>query len=690
MNILKFHEILHSKLLILEKVKNLYQIEFKHFVRQNLNEFSFLSVVYENEISKKEQLCINGEIATVKYVSFEDGKKYNQSFNLEDLKVGFQKVFELINEMHYDVSSIRIEKIEIQGQNKIAYIVKSECESLLIIDATTGVILPNSNHNFKSINGYDIGYIFSKNTILRRIKLFSPSMVAFDNDDEVKNDEFYTITTVPRSTEIEKDSLLDYQVIVHLNDKGKGVPYQYEGMLPYIMNLSPVVKNENLKVSDIVNAIFASNGEIHLRKSYYYYFYKPYLNQYETRYISPGDLGNKIYFEEVDFIKSVLKAEPSVTVNVNSQSSTFCAQLSGIKISWELGMDLSKAPMTCPENFQSYNFTSYTSSNIVKEYYKAVGSNLQQKSLFKESYFYFPLLGFYTVGNDKLGYINGFCSYEFMPSRSLDLKKNFTIFPELPINSNLRFNNVTNVVCKMDTDSLITEEKDYDGAYLINLAGSEPPKENTDVPLDKLFIENSTITLVLSQRLIMSYIFERFINVLNTSDINQSLYFHYRFAIKDNIPFDGSNSINLVEMLGRNYVEGEIKINMKEYFLDLTLQLPVDSAEDNIEIISYRFYPFFSESSMYLMSEKTHSTSAKGLALFTQKFQAGMDSCFLTEDEKEVIISQKRGVTNQYDPQPLFNDYNASYYFGEGIIIKDNYAFRDGHLSIDIFKNQNS
>jgi hypothetical protein len=74
MNILKFHEILHSKLLILEKVKNLYQIEFKHFVRQNLNEFSFLSVVYENEISKKEQLCINGEIATVKYVSFEDGK----------------------------------------------------------------------------------------------------------------------------------------------------------------------------------------------------------------------------------------------------------------------------------------------------------------------------------------------------------------------------------------------------------------------------------------------------------------------------------------------------------------------------------------------------------------------------------------------------------------------------------------
>jgi hypothetical protein len=88
-------------------------------------------------------------------------------------------------------------------------------------------------------------------------------------------------------------------------------------------------------------------------------------------------------------------------------------------------------------------------------------------------------------------------------------------------------------------------------------------------------------------------------------------------------------------MLGRNYVEGEIKINMKEYFLDLTLQLPVDSAEDNIEIISYRFYPFFSESSMYLMSEKTHSTSAKGLALFTQKFQAGMDSCFLTEDEKK-------------------------------------------------------
>jgi hypothetical protein len=87
----------------------------------------------------------------------------------------------------------------------------------------------------------------------------------------------------------------------------------------------------------------------------------------------------------------------------------------------------------------------------------------------------------------------------------------------------------------MDTDSLITEEKDYDGAYLINLAGSEPPKENTDVPLDKLFIENSTITLVLSQRLIMSYIFERFINVLNTSDINQSLYFHYRFAINANI-----------------------------------------------------------------------------------------------------------------------------------------------------------
>lgn len=690
MNTLKFREILRSNVPFLEIVKKVYRIELTHFTEESLCEFSFLSIIYENEVSKKEQFCIEDEIPTVRYVSIEGENKYIQSFNLEDLQIDFQKVFELIHEMSDNVSSISIEKIDIQNELVVAYIVKRKDETLLIIDAQTGVPIPYLSNNFKSIQGYDMGYIFSKGTISRRLKLLSPSMVAFDNDEEVKSDEFYTTTTVPRLREIAKNTLLDYQVIVNLKDSAIGVPYQYEGMPPYIMNLNPVVESENIKVSDIVNSIFNGNGETQLRKSYYYYFYKPYLNQYDARYIFPGDLGNKIYFEDVDFVKSLLRAKPSVAVNVDARNSTFCAQLAGINISWELGMDLLKAPMTNPENFSMYKFTSYTPSSIVKEYYEAVGANLQNENLFKKSYFYFPLLGFYTVGNDTLGMANGFCSYEFMPPRLLNLEKNFTIFPSLPINSNLRFNDVTNVVCKLNIEDKLESDIPYDGGYFINLADSEPPKENKHIPVEKLFLENSTITLVLSQKLIMEYIFERFTTVLNLSSITHSLYFQYKFIIKDIIPFDGSNSVNLVETLGRNYVEGEIKINMKEYFLDLTLQLPVDITEDNIENISYRFYPFFSESSMYLMSEETHSTSTKSLASFTKKFQAGMYSCFLTEEEKALKQSKGQGTTNQYDPQPLFNNYDASYYFGENIIIKDNYAFRDGHLSIDIFKNQNS